>query len=137
MTLSDSMLEFINGDIKKLSMIAAVSHDELFMIAQEAPELVVTRKVLIKVITEWMHGKTCDDDVQKWASFVKRGYLPRQHLGSIKPISISYANDDEEMISEVVGRLDELGDKVDGKINVDEKKAMLLVLQRCGKEKGD
>ena len=51
--------------------------------------------------------------VQGWASFVRRGHLPGV-AGPIKPIEIDYDLCAEDQIAEIISRLDEIGDVIDG-----------------------
>jgi hypothetical protein len=81
------------------------------------------------VITGWRSGIYTAKDVQMWASFVRRGYVSQRNIGEARPISIAYDTDDEALIVEIVGRFDEIGDKIDGEIDDNERKEMLRILE--------
>jgi len=74
-------------------------------------------------------GQTAPSDVQQWASFVRRSYIAGTKTSAIEPINIDYEVSHEEQIAEIVSRLDEIGDIVDGNISDDELAAMIHTVQ--------
>ncbi|CAK7261944.1 MULTISPECIES: hypothetical protein [unclassified Shinella] len=118
----------IEGDISSLSVVLAASHPEIQEAAAKLPQLTISRSALIKVLKEWRSGYCAAADVQQWASFVRRGYVARATSGALHPIDIEYDAIDEELIVEIIGRLDEIGDLVDGDIDNNEREEMLKVL---------
>lgn len=56
-------------------------------------------------------------EVQRWASFMRRGYIGAGEGGPITPLDIYYQAGYEEEMVEIVGRLDEIGDVVDGEVS--------------------
>lgn len=64
---------------------------------------------------------------QQWASFIRRGYFENQPSGrGGKPLEIDYDSAYEDAIAEVVSRLDEIGDVVDGDVPDEAETALLL-----------
>ena len=59
---------------------------------------------------------------------MKRGYLEPVSSSPIRPVDIDFEAADEESIFEVLGRLDELGDRVDGVVSSRELEKMLAAM---------
>jgi len=64
-------------------------------------------------------NRISEDLVQRWGSFVRRGYYGTTD-GPIRPLDIDYDPLAEDLIAEVVARLDGLGDPVDGTLSDEE-----------------
>jgi len=118
----------VDGDVTHLATVLAANHFELRAAASNLPRLSVSRSALIKVLKEWRNGRCAADDVQQWASFVRRGYGPRKANGPLHPIDVEYDARDEDLISEIIGRLDEIGDMIDGCVSDEEQVEMLRIL---------
>jgi hypothetical protein len=56
-------------------------------------------------------------DAQRWASSVRRGYVAGVHDGPVLPLDITYEAQYEDRIVEVLARLEEIGDAVDGALS--------------------
>ena len=82
------------------------------------------------MLTGWRSGIYTAKDVQMWASFVRRGYVSQRTVGEVSPTAIAYDTDDEALIAEIVGRFDEIGEKIDGEIDDNEREEMLRVLEQ-------
>lgn len=62
-------------------------------------------------------GEVTGGEAQRWASFVRRGFVAGD--GSrlpVTPLLIDYEPEHEDAIVEVIGRLDEIGDVIDGEV---------------------
>jgi hypothetical protein len=94
------------------------------------PELIVTKAAIARVLTALQDHKTSPSMVQKWASFVRRGYFGSVD-GKRHPIDIRYDRASEDEIVEIVGRLDELGDSIDGDISEAELVTIMAKLGRA------
>lgn len=128
-TLASAIAAVVDGDLNSLSTVLAANHDDLLRAAAELPDLTISRPALIKVLKAWRSGLGSADDVQRWASFVRRGYIAGQFHGGVTPIDIDYDANDEELIVEIIGRFDEIGDLIDGHIDDNEQQAMLKALE--------
>ena len=125
--LGDPVDDALNGDIAAMLSIASIPHAEL-VAASGGRDRILTAEVLRRVVQTLVSGTATAADVQRWASFVRRGYVAGSG-GPIKPLPIDYEAAREEDIAEVVGRLDELGDIVDGEPSVDEQELWLELLK--------
>jgi hypothetical protein len=76
-----------------------------------------------------LEGRTVSpEEAQRWASFVRRGYFGRSGGDPIQPLDIAYEEESEDAIVEVVARLDEIGDAVDGEVSPKEIRELLQLL---------
>lgn len=130
-TLESAIASIMDGELRDLPTILSSSHSEIENATTKLPQLSVSRSSLIKVLSEWRLGHITADDVQRWASFVKRGYVSGKAIGRLRPINIQYDAVDEDLIVEIVGRLDEIGDQVDGFIDDNEQNQMLQTLKKA------
>ena len=128
--LEAAIAAVIAGDISSFAKILTADHTKLQNAAAKLPQLTVSRSALTRVLNDWRSGKCNADDVQQWASFIRRGYVPESTTdGGLHAIDIEYDSRDEELIVEIIGRLDEIGDLIDGDIDDNEQKNMLQSLQ--------
>ncbi len=126
--LGAAIAAVVEGDVSRLSTVLAADHLELLDAATKLSPLSVSRSALTRVLKEWRSGHCSADDVQQWASFVRRGYVSGRS-GGVRPIDIEYDAMDEELIVEIIGRFDEIGDLIDGIIDDNEQEEMLRALQ--------
>jgi hypothetical protein len=111
-------------------MFASLSrypHANLERCAQSLPRLVLTRDGLGNVLLALERGDVPAGLVNSWACFIRRGYVPGGS-GPIRPLQVDYDPAAEDLISEIVGRLSELGDSIDGEISPQELAGMILAL---------
>lgn len=127
--LKAAIAAVLEGDVNRLSTILVANHADLQDAAAKLTQLLVSRSALTRVLKEWRNGRWTADDVQKWASFVRNGYVAGKNIGEIRPIDIEYDIGDEDLIVEIIGRLDEIGDLIDGHIDDNEQEEMLRALQ--------
>ena len=128
-TLASAIAAVVDGDLNALSTVSAANDDDLLSAAAELPDLTISRPALIKVLKAWRSGLGSADDVQRWASFVRRGYIAGRFHSGVASIDIAYDANDEELIVEIIGRFDEIGDLIDGHIDDNEQEAMLKALE--------
>jgi hypothetical protein len=67
-------------------------------------------------------------DVQFWAQFIRNGFGPGP--GGIQSIEIDYEAEAEDVIVNALGRMNELGDEIDGVITTAEADKLLSALER-------
>jgi hypothetical protein len=103
----------IDGDLAWMSLIESWTQDQLAE-AAIGTELVLRHDAVARVLNRYATGQIASVDVQRWASFVRRGYVAGRRDGSVLRLNISFESAHETAISEAVARLDELGDLVDG-----------------------
>jgi len=129
-TLETAVAAAIEGDLSGFAIIVAANHSDLLKAATNLPQLLVSRSSLASVLQEWQGGFQTADNIQQWASFVRRGYVSGKGPEPTLPLDIKYDPIDEELIVEIIGRLDEIGDLVDGDISDSEREEMLCALQK-------
>lgn len=128
-TLARAIAAVVDGDLNGLATVEAASHRELCDAAEKLPQLLVSSAALERVLESWRRGLFASEDVQRWASFIRRGYVSGRPSGEIRPIEIGYDANDEELIVEIIGRLDEIGDQIDGCVDAHEQEEMLRRLK--------
>ncbi|MCB4771215.1 hypothetical protein LGR54_21630 [Ancylobacter sp. Lp-2] len=127
--LKAAVTAVVAGDMNGLPMVLDASHAELRDAAANLAQLSVSRAALVRVLREWRCGAYNDENVQQWASFIRRGYVAGRNKGAIHPIVIEYDANDEELIARIIGRLDDIGDRIDGFIDKNEQVGMLRALE--------
>ncbi len=126
--IEGSILNVVNGDLYALPVILEADQSELLQAAANLPQLMITKITMIRVLTALRCGDITADRVQQWASFVRRGYVSGKGSGGIQPIDIAYDKGNEELIAEIIARLDEIGDLIDGEVDAIEQQEMLTAL---------
>lgn len=119
----------IKGDIDQMPLICLACHSDLRSAAEKLSRLTLSRPALIKVLNTWRSGDCTSENVQRWASFMRRGYVSRASDNGVRPIAIDYDASDEDLIVEIIGRLDQIGDKIDGAVDEAEREDMLKILE--------
>ena len=112
--------EALAGNLSEFSKLLAVENKELAKQCQVIPALFLTKAALLNVLEGLKNNQFTTKLVQSWASFVIRGYITSNISEPIMPIQIDYEIENEDSIVDVLSRLDELGDAVDGVINKNE-----------------
>ena len=118
----------VAGDLRHFDTILKSDHEDIRAAAAE--RLRVERNGLLDVLNAWGRGELADAQVQAWASFIRRGYVASRDLRPLRPIDIEYDPAWEELIVEVLARLEALGDLVDGNVSDDERGSMVEALRR-------
>jgi hypothetical protein len=128
--LTAAIAGIVAGDLNCLAVVLSASHRALSDAAAKLPPLLVSRSTLTKVLEDWHRGLFSAQDIQKWASFVRRGYVSGGAFGATRPIPIEYDAEDEALIVDIISRLDEIGDQIDGHIDAREVEEMLRALSQ-------
>jgi hypothetical protein len=115
------------GNTDAMALLESSTPDELSAVAV-ADELVLTRDATVRLLQRYSAGQIAAADAQRWASFVRRGYVAGGHSNPVRPLDIIFESGYESSISAAVGRLDELGDLVDGSLHEDEIEDLLGAL---------
>ena len=125
-SLKSLLLRLLSGDTDALPALAQVSQDKLLE-AGNGVELLVRRESVAEVLRKLSNRSIDGKAAQAWASFIRRGYAQGQHLGKgIMPLSIDYEAAHEDAIVEIISRLDQVGDSVDGDIPDENETELLL-----------
>ena len=118
-----AMDELFDGDFRQLAALPEVQ-----------PQ-VVYRAAVARVIAALRDGRIEPPQAQRWASFVRRGYWALS-AGELSPIEIEYDSACEDVIADAIGRLDELGDIIDGTIDRSEAAQLIASLLDCSHRSG-
>lgn len=109
-----NLLRAIGGDVTALRSLAAYSDEALRHAAAELGDVELTAHAVANVVRGLVSGEYPDGDVQQWACFVRWGFIAEQR--PLDALRLEYSPDDEDDIVEVVARLTELGDLIDGEL---------------------
>ena len=125
---SEQLANFILGDLDLLAIVLKQPHAIIQECRSMLPRLVITTTTICKVLMDLQQHRITAEQAQKWASFVRRGYVAYKQKGPIKPIEIDYDITVEDLIADVISRLDEIGDLIDGTISEEKLKMMIRQL---------
>ncbi|MCB1214389.1 MAG: hypothetical protein KDK66_02815 [Deltaproteobacteria bacterium] len=120
--ISKTLQEVIAGDLSHFDVIQNESHDEVNAASQQIGTLWLNRPSLLRVLIDWEKGKLSQKQVQAWGCLMSCGYIWKN--GSLKEFNIEYDQAHEDAIIEVLARLYELGDIIDGEISAEELQKM-------------
>ena len=125
MDLSDHLRNAIQGDLSALDALKAQPFSETAKAAAQLSgnERTLRKQAVLKVLTYLRSRPESSGIVQAWASFMKRGYI--SSAGPIRAISIPFEDDG---VGEVVSRLEELGDEIDGVISEAELSSLIKAM---------
>lgn len=125
-----ALIGVLEGDPRSLPAIEVLEHrDFLRAAARVRRPVVVRRSSVVDVLRGLLVGAWTPEQVQAWASFVRRGYVASRSDLPVRPLEIEYDDACEEEIAAAVSRLDEIGDLVDGEVTTVE---VLYLLQLLG-----
>jgi hypothetical protein len=125
----DVLPRAVHGDMRAFKILSQQPHGQLIAQRASLSDLVLTKNDLLRVLASLRDGHSSPDLIQQWASFVRRGYVADTSQGPVRPIAIDYEPSQTEAIVEIVARLDELGDTIDGAISKSELHDMIASLQ--------
>lgn len=126
--LKEALISTLKGDVSAFSFVRSASQTELRQAFTEISDIEVTREAVIRVLRSWDNRQYPDEQIHKWASFIRRGYLENKNDTPIMALDIQYRLDDEGVISHVISRLDQIGDRVDGIIDHEERQQLIGIL---------
>lgn len=116
----------LSGDVQSLQELAGQSRRQLLAAGRDV-DLIVSRDSVARVLRAMGRRGVCGADAQAWASFVRRGYIaPERSHAPTRPLMIEYEVAYEGPIVEVIARLDEIGDGVDGEVPTSDEIRVLL-----------
>lgn len=116
----------IGGDPTAVSDLARFGPDDLEEMRER--KLVLHRASVVTVLQGHAAGLWAPEQVQAWASFVRRGRVVGSWSGAIRPLDIEYEQAFEDEIVEAIGRLDEIGDIIDGEVSPEEARDLIRML---------
>ena len=118
--LKEAITGVLDGNLNYMPYIRNADHNELKNITSSIEPLNLSKSSLIKILIDLESNRDHSEEIQNWASFIRRGYSKNDNYVEIDPILIEYNEDEEEVMSDIISRLDELGDEIDGDISSEE-----------------
>jgi hypothetical protein len=120
-TTREALRRVLLGDAQSLVLLQKHPQDELFD-GFSGTDLIIGREAVARVLHGIEKREIDGATAQRWASFVRRGYVAgKGNRLPLKPLSIEYEPSYEDQIAEILSRLDEIGDLVDGDVPGTEK----------------
>ena len=135
--LSALLASVIGGDATGIGALRRVPQSDIRAAARQVDQLHVSRAALLRLLQAWNSGTVTTEQVRWWAIFVFLGGFPQDwspsgwvasYTAQTQPLEIDYADDD--LVNEIVFRLKDLGDAVDGTISDKEREAMISDLAK-------
>lgn len=124
--VKELLASLLSGDANTTRVLAYLPQEELLDAAREV-ELLVRPEAVARVLRQLSNHSIEGGMAQQWASFIRRGYFENQPADrGGKPLEIDYDSAYEDAIVEVVSRLDEIGDAVDGDVPGEAETELLL-----------
>jgi hypothetical protein len=114
--ISDDLVTAVAADLAAFARLHAVPHHALLTAQAQALALILRRPALHHVLVTLSHDRRATQLIQRWASFVRRGYIGPVNV-PIAPLDITYDAAHEDTMVDIISRLDELGDLIDGTID--------------------
>ncbi len=121
----------VAGDVERLQALKCYPLRDLSLAARSGGDaLTLTSATLAGVVEGLSAGRFKESAVQFWAALLRWGLLPDDDRGAAEVIDIAFEAERQDQIVEVLARLDEMGDVVDGVLSDLELEEMLAVLRR-------
>lgn len=118
LNLSALLDRAVGGDPEAVTLMGRFGHAALLEAQSAAGQrLIVTREATVIVLRGLLDHRFAPRAVQEWASLMRWGFIAHPELrGPILPVAIEFDETCEDAISDIVSRLDEIGDAVDGEV---------------------
>jgi hypothetical protein len=119
----------IRGDLSPLPKLARHSHEDLRRAWSHSSHPKLTVRTVLRVLNALRRGEVAAKQVHEWAGFLFSGYSSSATF-PLKRLDFEYDPVDEDRIAEIVMRLEQMEDAVDGPISRDELDRMISKLER-------
>jgi hypothetical protein len=117
----------LSGDVRALDRLARFGPHVVSALLEGPGAPVLSVGAVVSVVRGYAGGQLPQDQVQRWAAFMRWGYFGGP--GAPKDaVAVEYDPRREFDINEVIGRLDELGDLIDGELREGEAEEMIRIL---------
>ena len=124
------MQALLEGDLGQLWLVREIDQGTLYEGTRADQPYLVTPAIVHRVLSHYRADPPGTAvDVQLWAQFVRNGFGPGPE-GPIECIDIEYDIEAEDAIVNALGRMNELGDEIDGVITTAEADKLLSVLEQ-------
>jgi hypothetical protein len=130
--ITQSIRAAVSGRVSAVAELATLPWRVLVHAASRAGKLILTRQAVARALEELRDGKASDIELNRWAWFMRRGYIPGATAPLLSRVDIDYEENAEHSIAEALTRFSELGDEIDGTLNAEElnQPVRLLVAER-------
>ena len=126
-----ALVDVLCGQALAVPVFTVTDHDGLRgAAAQLGGPLLLTCETVVAVLQRLARDDFALADAQRWASFVRRGYVAGQTEGPITPLAIAVDDRCVDAVAAAVSRLDEIGDAVDGTVSAAELQDLIFGLLR-------
>jgi Trp operon repressor len=120
-----NLIKSVDGDIVAFEALKQTNGKRLRSDSPKSLKLVVTLDTVKHVLQALQDGRISPQQAQQWASFIRRGYVAGTTRGPVRPLNIEYDAANANEVTDLISRLDELGDLIDGELSAAEISAMV------------
>lgn len=117
----------LDGEVTSQEIIDGWS-DEQLRSATEGRQFTLRAASVARVLSSLTNGAITPTQAQRWASFMRWGYVASTPGRGGTDVDIEYEAQYEDAIIEAIARLDELGDLIDGDLRPGEADQLLAAL---------
>lgn len=120
----------IDGNFAAFERLKRQSNQTILENREKLDELILTTGTLAHILNAYWRGELAPEILGEWASFIRWGSFMSPESERIRSVDINIEYDPsfEDEIIEIIGRLDEIGDIIDGEVNKDEVESMLKTI---------
>ena len=127
--LRHQMRQLFEGDLRQVWIVRQIDHETLYHGTVADQPYLVQPEAVHRVLSAYRADpRHTQQDVQFWAQFVRNGAGPGPD-GPFERIDTAYAPEAEPALVDAIGRMDELGDEIDGVMTMAEADQLLAALE--------
>jgi len=119
----------VRGDLAALPKLAQYTHEDLRQAWARSSHPLLTAATVLSVLTALRRGQATAKEAHDWAGFLFSGYTGSVPL-PLTRLDIEYDPADENRIAEVIMRLEQTEDDLDGPITDAELDRMISVVKQ-------
>lgn len=120
----------VAGDVERLQALKCYPLRDLSLAARSVGDALILTSATLAGVVDGLRARRLEGRAaQLWAAFLRWGLLPDDDRGAAEVIDIAFEAEREDQIVEVLARLDEMGDVVDGVLSDLDLEEMVAVLR--------
>lgn len=119
----------VRGDLSRLPKLAQHNHEDLRRAWAQSSHPQLTARTVLDVLLGLRRGDVTAKQAYQWAGFLFSGYGGSSEL-PVKPLDFEYDPKDQDRISQIIMRLEQMEDAVDGPISEAELDRMISLMER-------
>lgn len=124
---ADLLQHVLDGDLSYLDELLGKAHNELREMERLAGPLVLSHRAVLRVLSGLKVGEYSPQEVQRWAAFVRAGFVTGSAVPPIHPLDIALEIEWEDEMIDILARLDESLDS--GELPLDDAETDDMVAQ--------